>query len=78
MTGADRLRAEGLEQGLEQGREQGRVETARRLLDRLLQLKFGPVPPRVTPLLDAAAADQLEAWAEGVLVADSLDALFPR
>jgi len=92
MTWADRIRAEGLrdgmEQGLEQGMEQGRVrgieeglergreQGARRILLRLLGLRFGPLPKKTR--LKVEAIDSLETLsqlADRVLVARSLDEL---
>jgi len=46
------------------------------LLQKLLQRRFGPLPDWVIPRLAAAAPAQLEDWAERLLDADSLAAVF--
>ncbi|MCI0670874.1 MAG: Rpn family recombination-promoting nuclease/putative transposase, partial [Myxococcaceae bacterium] len=61
-----------LEQGLERGREQG-LQRERALVERLLASRFGPLPDEARARLAAADADTLEAWAERILVAPSLD-----
>ena len=64
-----RLRRE----GREEGREEGRVE----LLERQLVRRFGaPLPDWVRPRLQAAGIAQLDAWAEAIFDAPSLEALF--
>ena len=78
-----RAREEGLEQGIEQGIErgvrQGRAEGVRAVLERLLRRRFGTLPPRVGARLGGAAEAELEAWADNVLNAATLDEVFePR
>jgi len=81
---AERFRAEGMEQGLEQGLEQGReqgLEQGRRLeartvLERLLQRRFGPIPPDATARLENGSLDDLEQWTDRVLDARTLDEVF--
>ncbi|MGM0785810.1 MAG: Rpn family recombination-promoting nuclease/putative transposase, partial [Pseudomonadota bacterium] len=58
-----------------EGRQEGRQEGERRLLQRLLRKRFGELPEWAMQKLEAAEADQLEAWADEVLVADSLEEL---
>ena len=65
-------RQEGLSQGLSQGRQQGQLE----LITRLLTRRFGPLPDWATARLQAAHPDQLEQWADRVLDAASLEAVF--
>jgi hypothetical protein len=43
------------------------------MLTRQLTVRFGPLPVWVAPKLEGAAADQLDAWAERMLTAASLD-----
>ncbi len=62
-------RAEGMEKGIERGRIQALAE----LLLRQLALRFGDVPDAVGERVRGASASELEAWAEAVLVAASLD-----
>jgi len=84
MTWEDRIRADALRDGMEQGRvrgmeeglERGREQGARRILLRLLGLRFGPLPKKTR--LKVEAIDSLETLsqlADRVLVARSLDDL---
>ena len=68
MGWAEQLRDE----GRTQGRLQGRIEQ----LVRLVRLKFGELPPEVITKLEAASEDQLDAWTERILTAETLEALF--
>ena len=60
----------GVEQGLQQGRQEGRhegrqegrVESASRILRRLLEKRFGPLPPWADAKLASASEATLEAW----------------
>lgn len=63
-TTAEKLRDE--------GRVEGRLEGERAVLLRLLAKRFGDLPDAVLARVDAATVDQLELWAERVLVAHSL------
>ncbi len=72
MTYKDRL----IEQGKEKGRAEGRADGVRRVLAKQLQLKFGALDEKTETLLGAAALDQLEAWSERVLTAETLEAVF--
>ncbi len=75
--GIERGRAEGIErgraEGLERGLERGRSEALAELLLRQLSLRFGDVPDAVRERVRGASAAELEAWAEAVLAAPSLD-----
>ena len=66
----------GLEQGLEKGLEQGRTQEGRRLLLKLLTLKFGPLPPEAVARVQGADLARIERWSEQILAADSLAAVF--
>ena len=59
-----------------EGRQEGQLEGERRVLERLLTRRFGELPGWATERLAAATAEQLESWADEVLVADSLDEVF--
>jgi predicted transposase YdaD len=74
--GIERGMQQGLEQGLEQGRQEGRQEGEISLLERLLFKRFGPLPPATRARLAQASTDQLERWAERLLDAQTLDAVF--
>ena len=65
----------GIEQGIEKGREEGREEGERRVLARQIARKYGALPEWAQVRLDAAGPEQLEAWAEAILVADTLEGL---
>ncbi len=69
QRGLERGRAERLEKGIERGRSEALAE----LLLRQLSLRFGDVPGAVRERVRNASAAELEAWAEAVLVAMSLD-----
>ncbi len=61
------------EQWIEQGVQQGQAALLRRQLTR----RFGPLPDWAEERLTQAELAQLEAWADRVLDADTLDAVFP-
>ncbi|MCE9662550.1 DUF4351 domain-containing protein [Halomonas sp. M5N1S17] len=61
--------------GIEKGRQEGRQEGELLLLTRQITLKFGELPAWARERLERATTDQLEAWAERILSADSLEAL---
>ena len=63
---------QGRQEGLSQGRQQGQLE----LITRLLTRRFGALPDWASARLQAAHADQLEQWADRVLDAASLEAVF--
>ena len=58
--------------------ELGRLEGEGRLLTRLRERRFGPLPPEVIRRLATASAAEIEAWGEAVLTAPPLDAVFSR
>jgi len=75
----DRWIQKGLEQGLERGvrkgLELGREKTARRMLQGLIVRKYGSVPGWAQTRLDQAGIEQLEAWVDAILDAETLEAL---
>lgn len=70
---------QGIQQGIQQGLEQGLREGARlekvSTLKRLLQRKFGALPPWVDERIDHASKDRLDDWTERLLDASSLSDL---
>ena len=70
-------RAEGIEKGLAEGVEKGLAEGIEKgqagLLLRQLELRFGELPEAVRDRVRGASVSELEAWAEAVLAAASLD-----
>ncbi|MGF1546416.1 MAG: DUF4351 domain-containing protein [Thiotrichales bacterium] len=70
---------EGLQKGLEQGLEQGLREGQAELLRRQLTRRFGPLPSATQTRLAQATLAQLETWADNILDAETLEAVFdPR
>jgi predicted transposase/invertase (TIGR01784 family) len=61
-------------EGVEQGRSQTRVE----VLQRLLNLKFGPVPLGVTARVASASDEELSNWLDRVLSATTVDEVFAQ
>ena len=86
MTIADQLREEGRREGVVEGRREGVVEGRREgvvegqrtMLLKQLAARFGALPEAVAARVRAADATQLERWAERVLAAPKLDAVFRR
>jgi hypothetical protein len=66
----------GIEKGLEKGLQQGLQQGQARLLTRQLDRRFGELPQWVKNKLDAASAEELETWADTILVAASLEEVF--
>jgi hypothetical protein len=71
---------QGLEQGLEQGRQQGlhqgKLEGVAAVLERLLTKRFGSLSEEVRSRLHTASLEQLDTWAERILDAPTLEAVF--
>ena len=66
----------GIEIGREQGVEIGVVEGQSRILKRLLERRFGTLPQWATEKLIRATENDLETWADTILTAPTLEALF--
>ncbi len=73
-TLSERLRQEGHQQGVHQGMQQGEVAIIKRLLIR----RFGPLDEAALSRLETASSEDLEAWAENLLDARSLEEVFTR
>ena len=69
---------EGRKEGKEEGKRAGRQEEARAILRKLLARRFGKLPAWVTARLKRAETAQLEAWAEEIFDAASLEELLGR
>jgi len=67
---------EGRQEGREEGREEGRKSGEAELLIRQLRLKFGPLPEGAVEHIRVAGAEELLAWGERVLTAETLDEVF--
>jgi predicted transposase YdaD len=70
------FREEGLREGLLEGLREGLREGEVQLLLRQLQKRFGELAESVRPRVQQASREQLETWAERILDAPSIDALF--
>ncbi|MFA7605208.1 MAG: Rpn family recombination-promoting nuclease/putative transposase [Rhodocyclaceae bacterium] len=69
--------AEGfIAKGEQKGRLEGRLEGQARILARQLTRRFGLLPDWAAQRLNHATEQELEAWSEAVLDADSLNAIF--
>ena len=66
----------GIAQGISQGISQGRFEGECKLLRKLLERRFGSLPAWAIDRLHSAAETDLESWAELVLTAATLEAIF--
>ncbi len=73
VTSIERL---GIEKGMQQGMQQGRHQGMAQVLVRQLVTRFGNVPAAVLTRIDGASDDELESWADAVLSAPSLEAIF--
>lgn len=65
-----------IEEGVQQGVQQGRLEGMSQVLARQLARRFGEVPEAIRTRLDAARDDELASWAEAILSAPSMEAVF--
>jgi hypothetical protein len=74
--GRAEARAEGWIEGWVEGWIEGRVEEARHLLSRQLRRRFPGVAPELLKRLDDAPLEDLERWAEAVVVADTPGQVF--
>lgn len=66
----------GLERGIERGLERGMERGEAYLLRRLLQRKFGDLPPDMEQRIDVAHRTQLETWSDRLLAAQTLAEVF--
>jgi predicted transposase/invertase (TIGR01784 family) len=62
-------------EGRAEGRLEGRLEGGREVVERLLALKFGPLPDAVLARVREASHAELERLSTGLIVASSLDQL---
>lgn len=64
------------QEGLQEGRHEGKIEGGSNMLARLLTKRFGPLPDDIRIRLSSATVDQLEHWADALLDAPTLTAVF--
>lgn len=72
VTLYERIWSEGEARGIEKGIEKGEAT----VLEKLLRLRFGELPAEVRARLEGAHTAELERWAERILSADTLGAVF--
>mgnify|MGYP001603992244 CR=1 FL=1 len=72
MTAAEKL----IQEGKLQGRQEGLLSGRRSLLLRLTESRFGALPADLAARVNAADALQLDQWADRLLTANSIAALF--
>ena len=65
-----------LEQGRLEGREEGREEGKEETLRRLLERRFGPLPPAAIQRVESASLAELEGWFDRLLDARTLQEVF--
>lgn len=76
MTWAERTVLKGREEGRMEGRVEGRVEGERRILQRVLEARFGPLSDRIRRRVEALdSTDEIERLVDRALEAGSLDEL---
>ena len=66
---AERFRQQGIQRGKEEGKQEGEAV----MLLRLLQLKFGDVPPAIRQEIERADAQTLLQWSERVLTVTRIE-----
>ena len=72
MTLAEKWMRQGRREGRKQGLEEGRLDGQRRLLEKLLRLKFGDLDPATLSWLQSANEAALEVASERVLTATAV------
>ena len=66
----------GRQEGRQEGEQKGRQEGKQSLLQKLLTNRFGPLPEAVLEQIRSASSEQIDAWADRVFDATSLDEVF--
>lgn len=66
----------GMQQGIQQGIQQGQVMGEAKVLHHLPTKRFGPLNPDTAQRLQTATTEQLELWADRILDAPTLAAVF--
>jgi len=76
MSTAEKLRREGLKEGAARGEARGRRQRGIELVLRQLTRRFGPLPAAVAARVRRASAGKLDRWADRLLDAKNLAAVF--
>ena len=66
----------GMEKGMEKGEKKGAEENAKLMFLRLFKARFGAPDAELLARIEAASIDQVMAWSEALLSAESSDDLF--
>ena len=75
-TIAETLLEQGTERGFAKGKAEGKAEGQADILLRMLEHRFGTLPPETVHLVRTASAESINTWADVVLDAPSLKAIF--
>ncbi len=67
---------EGIKRGVKEGIEKGIEKGEADMLLRLLEQKFGEIPPGYRHRIDDADSAQLLAWAKRILTVETIDDVF--
>ena len=73
ITSVERI---GMQRGWIEGEIKGEIKGETKLLVRQLTKRFGPLSAATQAQLDNATTDQLEHWADAILDAPTLEAVF--
>ena len=76
QRGLERGLLEGEQKGRQEGEQKGRQEGKQSLLQKLLTKRFGPLPEAVLEQIRSASTEQIDAWADRVFDATSLEEVF--
>lgn len=72
---AEHFRNEGKDLGIQQGIETGLHQGVADSLNKLIHLKYGPIPPWAEAKIHSATQAELDEWLVNILTADSLEDL---
>ena len=76
QRGLERGLLEGRQEGRLEGEQMGRQEGKQSLLQKLLTKRFGSLPEAVLEQIRSASTEQIDAWADHVFDASTLDEVF--
>ena len=65
----------GIQQGIEKGIAKGLHQGVADSLNKLIHLKYGPIPPWAEEKIHSATHEELDQWLVNILTADSLEEL---
>nr|VFJ69680.1 MAG: protein of unknown function (DUF4351) [Candidatus Kentron sp. DK] len=77
VTSVERLAIrKGMQQGMQQGKLEGKIEGAATILERQLTKRFGSLNDEIRDRINAATLEQLDLWADRILDAATVNAVF--